>query len=90
MDVRYIRRGFFDVKQECVQLEHKAKGIGRFWQSRFAAARILDEESLLACAAYVAINASKASKGGNDHKPSSRLPQTDLNRRKERHIVYLT
>jgi hypothetical protein len=32
------------------------KGLGKFWQSRFKAARILDEETLLACAAYVDLN----------------------------------
>ena len=29
------------------------EGLGRFWQSRYKAVRILDEETLLACAAYV-------------------------------------
>jgi len=32
------------------------KGLGKFWQSRFKAVRILDEETLLACAAYVDLN----------------------------------
>jgi len=29
------------------------KGLGRFWQGRYKAVRILDEESLLAYAAYI-------------------------------------
>jgi hypothetical protein len=38
----------------------EGKGLGRFWQSRFKAVRILDEESLLACAAYVDFNPIRA------------------------------
>ena len=34
--------------------------VGKFWQSRFKAVRILDEPSLLACAAYVDLNPIRA------------------------------
>ena len=38
----------------------EGEGLGRFWQSRFKAVRILDEETLLACAAYVDLNPLRA------------------------------
>jgi hypothetical protein len=38
----------------------EGEGLGRFWQSRFKAVRILDEEPLLACAAYVDLNPLRA------------------------------
>jgi hypothetical protein len=34
--------------------------IGKFWQSRYRAVRLMDEESLLACAAYVDLNPIRA------------------------------
>jgi len=36
------------------------KGLGSFWQGRYKAVRILDEESLLACAAYIDLNPIRA------------------------------
>ena len=36
------------------------KVFGRFWQGRYKAVRILDEESLLACAAYIDLNPIRA------------------------------
>jgi hypothetical protein len=35
-------------------------GLGKFWQSRFKAVRILDEATLLACSAYVDLNPIRA------------------------------
>ncbi len=34
--------------------------VGKFWQSRYHAVRLMDEESLLACAAYVDLNPIRA------------------------------
>jgi hypothetical protein len=34
--------------------------IGKFWQNRYRAVRLMDEESLLACAAYVDLNPIRA------------------------------
>ena len=38
----------------------EGEGLGRFWQGRYKAVRILDEESLLACAAYIDLNPIRA------------------------------
>jgi hypothetical protein len=41
--------------------------LGKFWQSRFRAVRLLDEAALLACAAYVWRN-------GDRHRGRSQSP----------------
>lgn len=38
----------------------EGEGLGKFWQSRFKAVRILDEATLLACSAYVDLNPIRA------------------------------
>jgi len=40
--------------------------VGRFWQNRFRAVRLLDEAAILACAAYSDLNSIRA---------AARLPQ---------------
>jgi REP element-mobilizing transposase RayT len=40
--------------------EEGGGGLGKFWQSRFKAVRILDEASLLACSSYVDLNPIRA------------------------------
>ena len=55
---------------------------GRFWQSRFRAVRLLDEESLLACAAYVDLNPIRAALAetleGSDHTSVQRRIEAEL------------
>lgn len=47
--------------QRIATLANREDGeIGKFWQNRFRAVRILDEMSLLACAAYVDLNPIRA------------------------------
>jgi hypothetical protein len=43
-----------------IRANHDDGESGRFWQSRFRAVRLMDEESLLACAAYVDLNPIRA------------------------------
>lgn len=47
--------------QRIAQRANKEDGeVGKFWQARFRAVRLLDETSLLACAAYVDLNPIRA------------------------------
>jgi len=43
-----------------IRANHDDGEAGKFWQSRFRAVRLMDEESLLACAAYVDLNPIRA------------------------------
>ncbi|HEY0981525.1 transposase [Schlesneria sp.] len=43
-----------------MRANHEDNEIGRFWQSRFRAVRLLDEAALVACAAYVDLNPIRA------------------------------
>jgi hypothetical protein len=55
---RVVRRCFlFGVGTRANQED---KQVGKFFQGRYRAVRILDEESLLACAAYVDLNPIRA------------------------------
>ena len=63
-----IRRRLSDISwwmrllcQDIAQRANREDGeVGKFFQSRFRAVRILDDESLLACAAYVDLNPIRA------------------------------
>ena len=43
-----------------VRANREDNELGKFWQSRFRAVRLLDEATLLACAAYVDLNPIRA------------------------------
>ena len=47
-------------QQIAVRANHEDNEIGKFWQSRYKAVRLLDEQALLACAAYVDLNPIRA------------------------------
>ncbi|MCG8652093.1 MAG: hypothetical protein MI861_19800 [Pirellulales bacterium] len=57
---------------------------GRFWQDRYRAIRIVDEESLLACAAYVELNPIRAAMAEtletSDHTSVQRRIQAETDR----------
>ena len=63
---------------------HEDKQVGKFFQGRYRAVRILDEETLLACAAYVDLNPIRAAMAEtletSDHTSAQRriqsLPQS--------------
>jgi hypothetical protein len=43
-----------------MRANHDDQEVGKFWQSRYRAVRLLDESALLACAAYVDLNPIRA------------------------------
>jgi hypothetical protein len=43
-----------------MRANHDDREVGKFWQSRYRAVRLLDESALLACAAYVDLNPIRA------------------------------
>ena len=43
-----------------VRANHEDHEVGRFFQSRFRAVRLLDEQAMLACAAYIDLNPIRA------------------------------
>jgi hypothetical protein len=47
-------------QQVATRANHDDKEVGKFWQSRYRAVRLLDEQALLACAAYVDLNPIRA------------------------------
>lgn len=53
------------VRKICQNVAQRAnkevEGFGKFWESRFKAVRLLDEEAVLACSAYINLNPIRAS-----------------------------
>ncbi len=43
-----------------IRANHEDREMGKFWQSRYRAVRLLDEQAILACAAYVDLNPIRA------------------------------
>jgi len=50
----------FICQKIAIRANHEDAEVGKFWQSRYRAVRLLDEESVLACAAYVDLNPIRA------------------------------
>ncbi len=49
------------LSQNIAQRANKEDGeLGKFWQARYRAVRLLDETAILACAAYVDLNLIRA------------------------------
>ena len=55
------------------------QGIGKFWQARFKAVRLLDETAVLACSAYVDLNPIRA--GISETLEGSRTEKGSQNRK---------
>ena len=47
-------------QQVATRANHEDQEVGKFWQARFRAVRLLDEQALLACSAYVDLNPIRA------------------------------
>ena len=66
-------------QQIAVRANHQDQELGKFWQSRFKAVRLLDEQALLACAAYVDLNPIRAAVAqtleSSDHTSAQRRIQ---------------
>jgi hypothetical protein len=51
------------LSQNIAQRANKEDGeLGKFWQARYRAVRLLDETAILACAAYVDLNPIRQNK----------------------------
>ncbi|WP_373650870.1 transposase [Schlesneria sp. DSM 10557] len=74
-----------------MRANHEDHEIGRFWQSRFRAVRLLDEAALVACAAYVDLNPIRAAITDrletSDYTSVQRRLQTQQNQSEFRNTV---
>jgi len=70
-----------------VRANREDKEMGKFWQSRYRAVRLLDETALLACAAYVDLNPIRAAMAqtleNSDHTSVQRRIQTLQDNKRE-------